>query len=166
MVDDEGRKLEFILAAPSRRCKEMTETFGNLQFKSDGNRNGDMNEDEEAYAEAAFRGCRLIVARDPVRARERTDDRRGRIDRLEARARTLSARTEEDADGRRIPRDEALAIFAVEVRKARLGKFFRFGLGKDDGRFFRAAKEGEIERELYTRLAMLRVLQQGAARVG
>ena len=148
MVDEEGRKLEFILAAPSRRNEELAETFGNLQFEGDGNerRNGDENEDGEKYAEAAFRGCRPIVAHDPVRARERTDGRRVRVERLEARARTLSARTEEDADDRRIPRDEALAIFAVEVGKARLEKFFRFGLGKGDGRFFRSAKEEEVEK--------------------
>ena len=148
MVDEEGRKLEFILAVPSRRYKELAETFASLQFNGDGNENrrGDENEDGEKYAEAAFRGCRLIVAHDPVRARERTEDRRARIDRLEARARTLSARTEEDADGRRVPHDEALAIFAVEVGKARLKKFFRFGLGKDDGRFFWTAKEGEVEK--------------------
>ena len=58
----------------------------------------------------------------------------------------MAARTEEDADGRRIPHDEALAIFAVEVRKARLKKFFRFGLGKDDGRFFWSVKEEEVEK--------------------
>ena len=146
MVDDEGRKLEFILAVPSRRYKELAEIFGNLQFEDDGSRNGDENEDEEKYAEAAFQSCRLIVAHDPVRARERTDDRRVRVDRLEARARALAARTEEDAEGRRIPHDEALAIFAVEVGKARLKKFFRFGLGNDDGRFFWSMKEEEVEK--------------------
>ena len=140
MVDEEGRKLEFIPAVTSRRCMELAETFGEFEYESDG------NGDSEKYAEAAFRGCRLIVARDPVRARERTGDRRVRVGRLEARARALAARTGENRDGRRIPRDEAFAIFAAEAAKARLEKFFRFGLGKDDGRFFRSAKEEAVEK--------------------
>ena len=144
MVDNEGRKLEFILAVPSRRCKELAETFASLQFEGDGNENRD--EDEEKYATAAFRGCRLVVAHDPARARERTVDIRDCLARLEARARTLAARTEEDSDGRGMPHGEALAVFAVEVGRARLKKFFRFGFGKDDGRFFWSVKEEEVEK--------------------
>ena len=55
------RKLEFILAVPARRYADLTETFESLAF------------DEAGLAESTFSGHRLIVAHDPVRAKEQTD---------------------------------------------------------------------------------------------
>ena len=50
LADQDGRKLEFILAVPARRYADLVETFRGLAF------------DEDGLAEATFAGHRLIVA--------------------------------------------------------------------------------------------------------
>ena len=67
LTDQGGRRLEFILAVPARRYAELTETFESLAF------------DEAGLAESTFVDHRLIVAHDPMRAKEQTDRRRARI---------------------------------------------------------------------------------------
>lgn len=150
LADDLGRDLEFILAVPSRRYGELAETFRQLDFGDEGDgadgkvqSEEGQGEDEEKLATSKFRGCRLVVAHDPYRARERAADRRGRIAKLQARAETFAKRTHEGA-GRRISHDAALAGFAAEVRVARLKRYFRFGLDKD-GRFFWSLNEKNVE---------------------
>ncbi|MCE6966885.1 IS1634 family transposase, partial [Cereibacter sphaeroides] len=60
LADQSGRKLEFILAVPTRRYGELLETFRDLAI------------DEAGLSEAAFAGHRLIVAHDPLRAAEQS----------------------------------------------------------------------------------------------
>lgn len=73
LADQGGRKLEFILAVPARRYADLVETFEGLAFGDD------------ALAESALAGHRLIVAHDPARAAEQSDRRRARIKELETR---------------------------------------------------------------------------------
>ena len=80
LVDRGDRKLEFILAVPARRYADLTETFESLVF------------DEAGLAESTFADHRLIVAHDPVRAKEQTDRRRARIRELEGLAEKIVAK--------------------------------------------------------------------------
>jgi len=70
-ADRGGRRMEFILAVPTRRHADPVPTFGALDFGEDG------------LAEAIFADHRPIVAHDHVRAAERSEHRRSRIAGLE-----------------------------------------------------------------------------------
>jgi transposase len=66
-----ARQLEFILAVPARRYGELGEVLDTLTFT-----------DAEPIQESRFKGHRLIVSHDPVRAKAQSQKRRARIDEL------------------------------------------------------------------------------------
>ena len=80
LADQDVRRLDFILAVPARRYANLTETFGSLAF------------DEVGVAKNFFACHRVIVAHDPVRAREQADRRRARIRKLEGVAEKIVAK--------------------------------------------------------------------------
>lgn len=116
LAEQGGRTLEFILAVPARRYKEMVETFHGLAFDADG------------LAEASFAGHRLIVAHDPLRAAEQADRRRRRIAELDAMAEKMVSKLEaqdagKTAKGRRASDRGAYSRFTRAVAEAELTRF-------------------------------------------
>ena len=118
MANQDGRKLEFILAVPARRYGELVETFQGLTFDGDD------------LAEASFAGHRLIVAHDPLRAQEQSDKRRKRISELEAMAEKLVTKLDaqdegQTARGRRASDRGAYSRFTRAVAEAELTRFIK-----------------------------------------
>ena len=118
------RKLEFILAVPARRYADLTETFESLAF------------DEAGLAESTFSGHRLIVAHDPVRAKEQTDRRRARIRELEGLAEKIVAKLGAQgkgkaARGRRATDRGAYSRFTRAIAEAKLSRFIKADLEAD-----------------------------------
>ena len=118
MADQDGRKLEFILAVPARRYGELVETFHGLAFDGDG------------LAEASFAGHRLIVAHDPLRAQEQSDKRRERISELEVMAEKLVTKLDAQDEGqttrgRRASDRGAYSRFTRAVAEAELTRFIK-----------------------------------------
>jgi transposase len=68
------RQLQFILAVPARRYRELGGTLDALAFDSG----------RESLAEGKFAGHRLVVAHDPKRAAEQSAKRRAKIAEVEA----------------------------------------------------------------------------------
>lgn len=130
-----GRCLEFVLAVPARRYRELVETFQNLTFSDDG------------LAEARFAGHRLIVAHDPVRADAQSAKRRERIAELEAQAEKMVTRLDaqdagETARGRRASDRGAYSRFTRAVAEAELTRFIKADYTAE--RFSWALDEGAI----------------------
>jgi len=124
MADRDGRVLEFILAVPARRYAELADTFKGLAF------------DEAGLAEASFAGHRLIVAHDPVRAREQSERRRARIGELEAWAEKMVAKLDaqdegQTAKGRRASDRGAYGRFTRAVAEAEMTRFLKADLNAD-----------------------------------
>ena len=118
------RKLEFILAVPARRYADLTETFESLAF------------DEAGLAESTFSDHRLIVAHDPVRAKEQTDRRRARIRELEGLAEKIVAKLDAQgkgkaARGRRATDRGAYSRFTRAIAEAKLSRFIKADLEAD-----------------------------------
>ena len=118
MADQDGRKLEFILAVPARRYSELVDTFRSLEF------------DEDGLAENTFAGHRLIVAHDPLRAQEQSERRRARIKEIEAWAEKMVAKLDaqdegQTARGRRASDRGAYGRFVRAVAEAELTRFIK-----------------------------------------
>ena len=148
LADQDGRKLEFILAVPARRYADLAGTFPGLSFSEDG------------LAESSFAGHRLIVAHDPLRAREQSDRRRERIAELEAQAEKMVAKLDaqdggKTARGRRASDRGAYSRFTRAVAEAELTRFLKADLQAD--RFSWSVDEEAIARaELFDgKLALL-----------
>ena len=124
LADRGDRRLEFILAVPARRYAELTETFESLAF------------DEADLAESTFSDHRLIVAHDPVRAKEQTDRRRARIRKLEGVAEKIVAKLDAQgkgkaARGRRATDRGAYSRFTRAIAEAKLSRFIKADLEAD-----------------------------------
>ena len=124
LADRGDRKLEFILAVPARRYAELTETFECLSF------------DDAGLAESTFSDHRLIVAHDPVRAKEQTDRRRARIRKLEGVAEKIVAKLDAQgkgkaARGRRATDRGAYSRFTRAIAEAKLSRFIKADLEAD-----------------------------------
>jgi hypothetical protein len=148
LADQGSRRLEFILAVPARRYGELVDTFRGLAF------------DEAGLAESTFAGHRLIVAHDPLRAAEQSDQRRARIDQLEAMAeqmvRKLDAQDDgQTARGRRASDRGAYSRFTRAVAEAEMTRFLKADLHAD--RFNWSVDEAAIaEAQLFDgKLALL-----------
>jgi len=148
LADQDGRKLEFILAVPARRYADLVETFQGLAFSDDG------------LAESSFAGHRLIVAHDPLRAREQSERRRGRVAELEAEAEKMAAKLDaqdagQTARGRRASDRGAYSRFTRAVAEAEMTRFLRADLQAD--RFSWSVDEDAVVRaELFDgKLALL-----------
>ena len=118
LADRGDRKLEFILAVPARRYADLTETFESLAS------------DEAGLAESTFSDHRLIVAHDPVRAKEQTDRRRARIRELEGLAEKIVAKLDAQgkgkaARGRRATDCGAYSRFTRAIAEAKLSRFIK-----------------------------------------
>ena len=124
LADQGGRRLEFILAVPARRYADLTETFGSLAF------------DEAGLAESTFSDHRLIVAYDPMRAKEQADRRRARIRELEGLAEKIVAKLDAQgkgkaARGRRATDRGAYSRFTRAIAEAKLNRFIKADLETD-----------------------------------
>jgi transposase len=141
LAEQGGRTLEFILAVPARRYKELVETFRDMAF------------DEDDVVESRFSGHRLIVAHDTVRAVEQGDRRRARIAELEAMAEKMVGKLDaqdagKTAKGRRASDRGAYSRFTRAVAEAELTRFLKADLNAD--RFSWSIDEDAIaEAELF-----------------
>ncbi len=118
LADQDGRRLEFILAVPARRYGDLVETFRDLAF------------DDEGLAESRFACHRLIVAHDPLRAVEQGERRRARIAELDAMAEKMVGKLDaqdagQTARGRRASDRGAYSRFTRAVAEAELTRFLK-----------------------------------------
>jgi hypothetical protein len=110
-------QIDFILAVPARRYKELRGVVDSLVF-------------EDGLAESTFANHRLVVAHDPERAAAQTQARREKLSAVEALAerlaRKLDAQDEgERAAGRKATDRGAYARFSRELKDHRLTKLIR-----------------------------------------
>jgi len=120
------RPLEFILAVPGRRYSEFTDLLAPMGPRA-------AQATEEIVQEARWQGHRLVVAHDPVRAAEQTQDRLARIHALQQRADQLAGKLDaQDAGkvqrGRRLSDSGAKARFFHEVSDAHLARIIQVDL--------------------------------------
>ena len=118
LADQDGRRLEFILAVPARRYGDLVGTFRDLVF------------DDEGLAESCFAGHRLIVAHDPLRAEDQTARRRARIFELDAMAEKMVTKLDAQDDGqtargRRASDRGAYSRFTRAVSEAEMTRFLK-----------------------------------------
>jgi transposase len=122
-----GQPLEFVLAVPGRRYGEFVELLQPLH---------DAATSTETVTETKWEGHRLIVAHDPVRAKEQTTLRANRIAALRSRAEHLAGKLDgQDAGqvhrGRKLSDSGAKARFFHEVAEAHLSKIIKVDLKSD-----------------------------------
>ncbi|TQM90434.1 hypothetical protein BD293_3820 [Roseinatronobacter monicus] len=125
MADQDGRKLEFILAVPARRYSDLLETFQNFDFS-----------DRDGLREGSFEGHRLIVAHDAGRAKEQGAARRARIDELDAMGNAMVAKLDRQDEGksekgRRASDRGAYSRFVRAISDAELTRFIKADLTAD-----------------------------------
>jgi transposase len=123
LADVQARKLQFILAVPARRYRELCDSFETLTWT-------------EGLAESTFAGHRLVVAHDPVRAAEQTERRRERIQEQVEFAQTLvnklNAQDEGQSEkGRRASDRGAYSRFVRSVAEAELSRFIKADYNSD-----------------------------------
>lgn len=114
------RKLQFILAVPARRYRELGGTLDALAF----------DRDRASLAEGEFAGHRLVVAHDPARAAEQSAKRRARIDEIEAFAEKLVSKLDaqdqgKTARGRKASDRGAYTRFQQAVADAELTRYIK-----------------------------------------
>lgn len=114
------RKLQFILAVPARRYRELGGTLDTLAF----------DRDHASLAEDEFAGHRLVVAHDPARAAEQSAKRRARIDEIEAFAEKLVSKLDaqdqgKTARGRKASDRGAYTRFQQAVVDAELTRYIK-----------------------------------------
>lgn len=115
VAEECSRKLQFILAIPARRYKDLGDTFKSLEFV-------------DGLAEGRFADHRLVVAHDPVKAAEQSAKRRARIAEIEALGDALVAKLDrQDAGksekGRRATDRGAFSRFQRAISEAELTRF-------------------------------------------
>ncbi len=122
-----GNRLEFILAVPGRRYADFVSVLlpWHTQYCAAAQ--------EEVLGELAWGHLRLIVAHDPLVAREAGVKRDQRIEALKARAAELVAKLDAQAEGktqkgRKLSDGGASAKFYHEVVEARLAKIVKVDL--------------------------------------
>ena len=125
-----GQPLEFVLAVPGRRYGEFVELLQPLHDAAAA------NTEDETISEAQWEGHRLVVAHNPVRAKEQTALRASRIAQLQARANALAGKLDgQDAGvvhrGRKLSDSGAKARFFHEVAEAHLSKIIKVDLKSD-----------------------------------
>lgn len=124
-----GQPLEFILAVPGRRYAEFTDILQSFQERA-------KNADSEVIDETTWGDLRLVIAHNPVTAKEQTLARQAKIDELEAKASDWAGKLEDqDAGtvkrGRKLSDSGAKARFYHEVCEAHLGKMIKVDLKSD-----------------------------------
>ncbi len=133
-----SRQLQFILAVPARRYRELGGTLEGLTF----------DPASASIAEGQFAGHRLVVAHDPVRAAEQAAKRRRKIAELEGIAAKLVSKLDaQDAGrterGRKASDRGAYSRFQHAVADAKLTRFVQADYHAD--RFSYAVNETAIE---------------------
>lgn len=87
-----GQPMEFILAVPGRRYGEFAEVLQTMQAKM-------ASASSEVIDETRWGEHRLVIAHDPITAREQSAQRQGKIDALHARAAELAGKLDAQGDG-------------------------------------------------------------------
>jgi len=123
------RPLEFILAVPGRRYGEFVELLAPMTARM-------AQASEEVIEEAQWQGHRLVVAHNPVRADEQTQERLSRIHALQQRADHLAGKLDAQDEGkvqrgRRLSDSGAKARFFHEVSDAHLARIIKVDLKSD-----------------------------------
>jgi transposase len=123
------RPLEFILAVPGRRYGEFVELLAPMGARI-------AQASEEVVEEARWQGHRLVVAHNPVRATEQTQERLARIHALEGRAGQLAGKLDAQDEGkvqrgRKLSDSGAKARFFHEVSDAHLARIIKVDLKSD-----------------------------------
>jgi transposase len=123
------RPLEFILAVPGRRYGEFVDLLAPMSARM-------AQASGEVIEEAQWQGHRLVVAHNPVRATEQTQERLARIHALEERAAQLAGKLDaQDAGqvhrGRKLSDSGAKARFFHEVSDAHLARIIQVDLKSD-----------------------------------
>ncbi len=114
------RKLQFILAVPARRYRELGGTLDGLTFEPE----------RESLAEGKFADHRLVVAHDPKRAAEQSAKRRAKIAAIEALADKLVNKLDaqdagQSARGRKASDRGAYSRFQKALAEAKLTRYLR-----------------------------------------
>jgi transposase len=123
------RPLEFILAVPGRRYGEFVELLAPMSARM-------AQASEEVIEEAQWQDHRLVVAHNPVRAAEQTQERLARIHALQQRADQLAGKLDAQDEGqvqrgRRLSDSGAKARFFHEVSDAHLARIIKVDLKSD-----------------------------------
>ncbi len=123
------RPLEFILAVPGRRYAEFVELLQPFAPQA-------TQATAEIVTEAQWQGHRLVVAHNPVRAAEQTQERLARIQALQQRADQLAGKLDAQDDGkvqrgRKLSDSGAKARFFHEVSDAHLARIIQVDLKSD-----------------------------------
>lgn len=120
---DDGRTLEFILAVPARRYGEFLEILTRFQAKVS-------DQEQETIDETRWQDTRLVVAHNPIRAKEQTQWRRTQIKHLEDKAEQWVGKLDSQDGGvkhrgRKLSDSGAKARFYHEVKEAHLAKILK-----------------------------------------
>ena len=123
------RPLEFILAVPGRRYGEFVDLLAPMSARM-------AQATDEVVEETQWQGHRLVVAHNPVRATEQTQERLARIHALEERAAQWASKLDaQDAGqvhrGRKLSDSGAKARLFHEVSDAHLARIIRVDLKSD-----------------------------------
>ena len=123
------RPLEFILAVPGRRYGEFVDLLAPMSARM-------ARTTDEVVEEAQWQGHRLVVAHNPVRAAEQTQERLARIHALEERAAQWASKLDaQDAGqvhrGRKLSDSGAKARLFHEVSDAHLARIIQVDLKSD-----------------------------------
>lgn len=123
------RPLEFILAVPGRRYAEFVQVLQPIAAHT-------AQATAEIVTEAQWQGHRLVVAHNPVRAAEQTQERLARIQALQQRADQLAGKLDAQDEGkvqrgRKLSDSGAKARFFHEVSDAHLARIIQVDLKSD-----------------------------------
>jgi len=124
-----ARPLEFILAVPGQRYGEFVDLLAPMSA-------GLAQAREEVVEEAQWQGHRLMVAHNPVRAAEQTQERLARMHALQQRADQLTGKLDAQDEGkvqrgRKLSDSGAKARFFHEVSDAHLARIIKIDLQSD-----------------------------------
>ncbi|MFN3915949.1 MAG: IS1634 family transposase [Aquabacterium sp.] len=123
------RALEFILAVPGRRYGEFVDLLEPMRQKM-------AQASEEVVEEVQWQGHRLVVAHNPQRAAEQTQERLAKIHALQQRADQLAGKLDAQDGGsvqrgRKLSDSGAKARFFHEVSDAHLARIIKVDLKSD-----------------------------------
>ena len=123
------RALEFILAVPGRRYGEFVDLLEPMNARA-------AQASEEMVEEAQWQGHRLVVAHNPQRAAEQTQERLAKIHALQQRANQLASKLDAQDGGavqrgRKLSDSGAKARFFHEVSDAHMARIIKVDLKSD-----------------------------------